>query len=322
MREGGSEGREKARARARHEAEVARNVAAKAATAGVEQAEDDTVSLTVRARPPGFLWAALRGPGAALIDRTVHVPGVGEVQYDLAYGGNFYAIVPIERLGIPFERGEKQRMLDVSLAMMDAINQALDEPEAFAPKVDEPERSGPTPGAMVELLKVLLKQVSDDAGVATRLIANAADIESLAREKEPDIAALKGWRREVFGEMALRLKSGKVALAASPKGVSLKNENNKATMMSATKIAPTSWADISSEPYQASAEYPLTPASANVGTLGNKVDRLAEATASAVSLPDCTCGKTEPKVANELSTCPPMTSVTAGLAPLYGMCVI
>ena len=34
---------------------------------------DETVSLTVRARPPGFLWAALRGPGAALVDRTVHV---------------------------------------------------------------------------------------------------------------------------------------------------------------------------------------------------------------------------------------------------------
>lgn len=58
------------------------------------------------------------------LDRTVHVPGVGEVQYDLAYGGNFYAIVPIERLGIPFERSEKQRMLDVSLAMMEAINEA------------------------------------------------------------------------------------------------------------------------------------------------------------------------------------------------------
>jgi proline racemase len=58
------------------------------------------------------------------LDRTVHVPGVGEVQYDLAYGGNFYAIVPIERLGIPFERSEKQRMLDVALAMMDAINEA------------------------------------------------------------------------------------------------------------------------------------------------------------------------------------------------------
>lgn len=58
------------------------------------------------------------------LDCTVHVPGVGEVQYDLAYGGNFYAIVPIERLGIPFERSEKQRMLDVSLAMMEAINEA------------------------------------------------------------------------------------------------------------------------------------------------------------------------------------------------------
>jgi len=56
------------------------------------------------------------------LDRTVNVPGVGEVTYDLAFGGNFYAIVPIERLGIPFERSEKQRMLDVSLALMEAIN--------------------------------------------------------------------------------------------------------------------------------------------------------------------------------------------------------
>ncbi|MBI1376679.1 MAG: proline racemase [Frankiales bacterium] len=58
------------------------------------------------------------------LDRVVEVPGVGEVTYDLAFGGNFYAIVPIERLGIPFERSEKQRMLDVSLALMDAINAA------------------------------------------------------------------------------------------------------------------------------------------------------------------------------------------------------
>jgi len=58
------------------------------------------------------------------LDRTVDVPGIGEVVYDLAFGGNFYAIVPIERLGVAFARGEKQRMLDVSLAMMDAINAA------------------------------------------------------------------------------------------------------------------------------------------------------------------------------------------------------
>jgi proline racemase len=58
------------------------------------------------------------------LDRTVHLPGIGEVVHDLAFGGNFYAIVPIERLGIPFERNAKQRMLDVSLALMDAINEA------------------------------------------------------------------------------------------------------------------------------------------------------------------------------------------------------
>ncbi len=61
------------------------------------------------------------------LDRVVDVPGIGEVTYDLAFGGNFYAIVPIERLGIAFERSEKQRMLEVSLAMMDAIN-ATDPP--------------------------------------------------------------------------------------------------------------------------------------------------------------------------------------------------
>jgi ribonuclease D len=66
---------------------------------------------------------------------------------------------------------------------------------------------------------VLLKQIADDAGVAPRLIANASDIERLAREKDPDIAALKGWRRDLFGDQAIRLKSGKLALAASPKGV-------------------------------------------------------------------------------------------------------
>ena len=68
---------------------------------------------------------------------------------------------------------------------------------------------------------MLLKQVSDDAGVATRLIANAADIETLARDSNPDIDALKGWRRDLFGEKALMLKTGKLALAASTKGVKI-----------------------------------------------------------------------------------------------------
>lgn len=105
------------------------------------------------------------------------------------------------------------------VGLVNAINAALADPARFAPDVDRLESSGPPPGALVELLKVLLKQVADDNGVATRLIANAADVERLARETSPDIAALKGWRRDVFGEKALMLKSGKLALAAAPEGV-------------------------------------------------------------------------------------------------------
>ncbi|MEV4312810.1 proline racemase family protein [Actinocrispum sp. NPDC049592] len=57
------------------------------------------------------------------LDAVVDVPGVGEVRYDMAYGGNFYAILPIEDLKIPFDRAEKDRMLGVGLAIMDAINE-------------------------------------------------------------------------------------------------------------------------------------------------------------------------------------------------------
>ena len=56
------------------------------------------------------------------LDRTVRVPGIGDVRYDLAYGGNFYAMVPIERVGLPFERAAGQRILDAGLATMAAIN--------------------------------------------------------------------------------------------------------------------------------------------------------------------------------------------------------
>ncbi|MEZ5209689.1 proline racemase family protein [Gordonia sp. PP30] len=57
------------------------------------------------------------------LDRTVDVPGYGEVGYDMAFGGNFYAIVDLDSLGLPFERAAKQRLLDAGLAIMDAINE-------------------------------------------------------------------------------------------------------------------------------------------------------------------------------------------------------
>jgi len=65
---------------------------------------------------------------------------------------------------------------------------------------------------VVELLKVLLKAKSDNAGVAAKLIATVSDLEKIALNDNADIEAMKGWRRELFGEDALKLKKGEIAL--------------------------------------------------------------------------------------------------------------
>jgi proline racemase len=76
-------------------------------------------SVTIR-NVPSFGYA---------LDRTVEVAGIGPVTYDMAYGGNFYAILPIESAGLPFDRSRKQDILAAGLAIMDAINaSAADRP--------------------------------------------------------------------------------------------------------------------------------------------------------------------------------------------------
>jgi ribonuclease D len=69
--------------------------------------------------------------------------------------------------------------------------------------------------ATLELLKVLLKAAAARHRVAPRLIADSSDLESIAVEAEPDVPAMKGWRRQLFGEDALRLKRGELALTLS-----------------------------------------------------------------------------------------------------------
>jgi ribonuclease D len=65
----------------------------------------------------------------------------------------------------------------------------------------------------VDLLKTLLRHCAEAAGVAPRLIANADDIESLAAHEDEGVAALHGWRAEVFGNRAIALREGRLALA-------------------------------------------------------------------------------------------------------------
>lgn len=67
-------------------------------------------------------------------------------------------------------------------------------------------------GATIDLLRVLLKAAAQRHGVAPRLIADSDDLERIALENEPDVPAMSGWRRELFGENALRLKRGELAL--------------------------------------------------------------------------------------------------------------
>ena len=65
----------------------------------------------------------------------------------------------------------------------------------------------------LELLKVLLRMTSERHAVASKVIATVDDLEKLAADDNADVAALRGWRRELFGEAALSLKHGKLALA-------------------------------------------------------------------------------------------------------------
>ena len=58
------------------------------------------------------------------LDQTVTVPGYGQVTYDMAYGGNFYAILPLEQVGIEFDRANKEAILAAGLQVMAAINDA------------------------------------------------------------------------------------------------------------------------------------------------------------------------------------------------------
>ncbi|MBI3275950.1 MAG: ribonuclease D [Methylocystis sp.] len=67
--------------------------------------------------------------------------------------------------------------------------------------------------AIVELLKVLLRHVAEETGVAAKMIATVEDLEAIAASDDAKAPALAGWRRAIFGEQALELKRGKLALA-------------------------------------------------------------------------------------------------------------
>ncbi|MFD2207794.1 ribonuclease D [Kiloniella antarctica] len=94
-----------------------------------------------------------------------------------------------------------------------AVQKALDLPRKDCPAPKERTIPNNGLGAIMDLLRVLLKQSCDEYDVAQKLIANSSDLEKIAADDNADVKALSGWRREVFGEKALRLKKGLIALS-------------------------------------------------------------------------------------------------------------
>jgi ribonuclease D len=97
-------------------------------------------------------------------------------------------------------------------AIIEAVKRGIERDPKSLPRLErfKPAANG---SATVELLKVLLRMTSERFGVAAKVVATVDDLDRIAADDEADVPALKGWRRELFGEKALALKHGQLALA-------------------------------------------------------------------------------------------------------------
>ena len=105
--------------------------------------------------------------------------------------------------------------------ILKAIEAAANLPREELPSPPKRPVIPPGLGPVVELLKVLLKARCEAHDVAQKLVANTADLEQIAADDQADVAALKGWRREIFGEDALKLKHGRLALTLEAQSVTV-----------------------------------------------------------------------------------------------------
>jgi len=98
--------------------------------------------------------------------------------------------------------------------IIEAVKRGLERDQKTLPRLERfrPAANG---AATVELLKVLLRMTAERHGVAAKVIATVDDLDRIAADDEADVPALKGWRRELFGENALALKHGRLALAVN-----------------------------------------------------------------------------------------------------------
>jgi ribonuclease D len=97
--------------------------------------------------------------------------------------------------------------------LVEAVNKALARPPEQLPPLEIAEPLPPSAVAVADLFRVLLKAVAARHDVAAKLIATTDELDKIALDDEADVAALHGWRRELFGEDALAIKAGRLAIA-------------------------------------------------------------------------------------------------------------
>ena len=102
---------------------------------------------------------------------------------------------------------------DIADGILAAVKTAIDTPADKLPKPERDREQMQVNPALADLLRVLLKAKSESLGVASKLIASAADLDAIAAG-ERDLPTLHGWRFEAFGDDALRLCKGEIALTA------------------------------------------------------------------------------------------------------------
>lgn len=105
--------------------------------------------------------------------------------------------------------------------LLEVVREANKLPKDTLPNIPPPRHAPEGSGAAAEMLKVLLKVIVERHGVAAKVIATVDDLERIAADDDADVAALKGWRRELFGEQALKLKNGRLALGFNGKSVKI-----------------------------------------------------------------------------------------------------
>lgn len=104
-------------------------------------------------------------------------------------------------------------------SLLKAIAKAKAIPDDELPKIPRPKQMPEGCQAATEMLKVLLKVTVEKYGVAAKIIATVDDLEKIAADDNADVSALKGWRKELFGNQALDLKNGRIALGYKDRSV-------------------------------------------------------------------------------------------------------